>query len=129
MSASGDDVNWTEQLKQLPVGIRSAIVAFRVVGMVALVVGLVVVNTGRELGWFEDKAATDRRQIMASIQDIATAVKAQSKAFEKIEVAITAQKEVAEKDASNTRIIAQSLCFQNRDMTEKERRECVGGVR
>lgn len=120
MPSAEEQIDWKTQMESLPVAVRALIVWFRVIGLVGLVVLLVGINTGRELGLFEDQATRDRRTLMQSSIESQRLLKENQDILQR-QLALT------EKHASNTEAISRNLCMMIPTLTEREKRSCVNG--
>lgn len=122
MSHSGDDVNWGEQLDKLPSWMRGAIVWFRLAGTVAIMVILVGVYVGKDLGLVEDRAAVDRKELRQE------ALK-HSRILEENQKYLSQGQEIQKQNVEGTKAIARNLCFLIPNLSKREQQDCMNGVR
>lgn len=115
-----DQIDWKAQMDSLPTVVRAAIVWFRVIGLVGLVIVLVGINMGRELGLFEDQATQDRKSIMTSAVE-------QQRILHENQVILQRQLEITEHHAKNTEAISRNLCMMIPAISDREKRSCVNG--
>lgn len=118
MPQAGDEIDWKDQLSTLPTPIRAAIVWIRLSGMIAVILALVGVMIGRDLGMFEDTASRDRRELLKLGVD-------QQRLLSENQVILRQQLEITQRHTANTEAISRNLCMMIPTLTERERRACV----
>ena len=129
MAHSGDDVNWGYQLEALPPWMRGAIVWFRLAGTVAIMVILVGVYVGKDLGLVDDRASTDRKELRQE------ALK-HSRILEENQKYLMVQQElekqgqaIQRENVDNTKAIARNLCLLIPNLSKRDQQDCMNGVR
>lgn len=122
MPNAGDDVNWAEQLSTLPGPMRAAIVWIRLSGMIAVIMILVGVLVGRDLGFFEDTATRDRRELLKLSAD-------QQRILLQNQSVLNEQLSIMKQHSLNTEAISRNLCMMIPGISQTERQQCMNNDR
>lgn len=122
MPNTGDGVNWEVQLERLPDWMKGIIVWFKLAGTIVILVAMVGVYVGKDLGLVEDRAAAERRLMLE------TEIK-QTRLLEENKQILKQGLDLQAKHIDNTNAIARNLCFLIPKMTEHEKNACMNGVR
>ena len=122
MPTAGDDINWSAQLNSLNPTFRALIIWVRLSGQIAVILALVGVLIGRDLGLFEDNASRERRQMLnLSIE--------QHQILKQNQQILTEQLDITKKHTANTEAISRNLCLMIPGLGQSERQRCMNNDR
>lgn len=118
--AHGDEVNWAEELKRLPLWVQSMIIWFRLVGLIGVVLVLVGFYVAKDMGFVSDRASIKREAIQHEIALNTQLLRQNQDVLARQLIAI-------EGHIRSTNRLARNLCFVLR-LNEEERQSCVNGA-